>query len=162
MYIYICAYIDRKIQSKRLLREGRDRCRYIYTLIVDLMLFSNEWRDRNLCRWIRWVFLSWPFIIVVLYSFVLMLLDSIGSVNINHFLCGVCKVIDLSPGYMEQFAKLLTSILYKVIASDRIRKLFIWEAINPQDHRNKAYMVADIFIYPANIFYILLCAGYWG
>lgn len=46
-----------------------------------------------------------------LYSFVLMLLYSIGFVTINHFSYVVCKVIDLRPEYMEQFAKILTSIL---------------------------------------------------
>lgn len=40
-----------------------------------------------------------------LYSFVLMLLYSIGFVNMNHFSYVVCKVIDLHSEYMEQFAK---------------------------------------------------------
>lgn len=95
-------------------------------------------------------------ILVVLYSFILMLLDSIGSVNINHFPCGVCKFIDLNPEYVEQFAKILTSILCKVVAFNRIGELLIWEVVNPQHHRKKAFMVADSFIYPANI-YIASC-----
>lgn len=95
----------------------------IYMFIVALMLFSSERRVCNPCRWVVWVFLCWPSITVVLYSFVHVLLHSIESVNINHVPRGVCKFIDLNPKYMEQFARLLASILCKVIAFSRIRKL---------------------------------------
>lgn len=91
---------------------------------------------------------------MVLYLFVLMLLDSVGSVNINHFPWRVCKSIDLNPKYMEQFVKILTSIVCRVIG------LSIWEAIRPQHHKNKACMVANSLIYPENIYCILLCARF--
>ena len=62
---------------------------------------------------------------------------------------------------MEQFVKILTSILCQVIGFSRIRGLLIWEAISPQDCNNKdSVVVADSFIYPAHIYCILLCARY--
>lgn len=73
---------------------------------------------------------------VVLHSFVIMLLDAIGYVNINHFPCGVCKISELTPKCMEHFAKILTPILCKVTTFDSIRELLISEAINPQHRRN--------------------------
>lgn len=50
----------------------------------------------------------------------------------------VCNFIDLSPKYMKQFAKTLTSTSCNVIALSRIRESVIWEPINSQPHRNKA------------------------
>lgn len=45
---------------------------------------------------------------------------------------------DLTPNDMEQLAKMLTSVLCKVVALCSIRELRIWEAISAQHHRNKA------------------------
>lgn len=53
--------------------------------------------------------------------------DSVGCVNINHFPWRVCKSIDLNPKYMEQFVKILSSIVCEVIGSS------IWEALVPSN-----------------------------
>ena len=45
---------------------------------------------------------------------------------------------DLTPNDMEQFAKMLTSVLCKVVALGSIRELRIWEAISAQHDRNTA------------------------
>lgn len=159
--VLICVRRERKRQRVRLSREGEIRGTHTHKhthkctcLLIWCCFLMNE---ETICLQIRLIFLSWPFIVVVM----LMLLDSVGSVNINHFPWRVFKFIFLNPKYMEQFVKILTSILCQVIGFSRIRGLLIWEAISPQDCNNKdSVVVADSFIYPAHIYCILLCARY--